>query len=703
MKRRISNFVATHGKSLKSKLTLITVPLIAAIILTADLIMFSMSYNTSRKTMHALGLQTLEIQSANIKNILDGYTNALNIISTQYTKNFNAEKLLQSAKILAENNPEDYNYIRMTLPNGTQYTTTDGLDSIGDPIQINYLDQINDGKDVIYSMPKSLKGDSAVFNVVVAVRDKRNKCLAILTAVFDNDKINDYIAKMTINDQGLGAMIDETTTIIAYPKKQHINSFNFLTSNHLGYIGLDTFGKNLLKSKSKSGIETCINNEGLDCEIYYHTIKDTDWTVGIIVPQKVLYASDRTMFILLLSTGLITILLLSLLLRYMIRKIVVSPIQSVNRLAQDFTLGKLYSTEADHINNVDEIGDLAHNIRNMKEKLRESVQLIRQNSNETANRGKNLTDIVTVLSSDTQKQATAVEQISAALENMATSIEQNTSNAKMAWESSESIAEDVLTITKAAASTLACIQSVITKANIINEITSRTDLLAINAAVEAARAGENGKGFAVVAAEIRQLAEHCQEASVQINESGARSLKITERSADLVDKITPRIRKNAAMVSDIATSCNDQLDRTMAIKNAVEQLVNITQSNSHSSEALLQNTENMINLWRKLNEAVGFFKLNNEEFNEKTRFELEQMIEDHKSEILKLKVQLTAISENESRLTQHESQPDKTDQIIQAPSTDTESHHNPGATIILEPQTDNVANDIIDKNYENYE
>ncbi len=75
--------------------------------------------------------------------------------------------------------------------------------------------------------------------------------------------------------------------------------------------------------------------------------------------------------------------------------------------------------------------------------------------------------------------------------------------------------------------------------NLISDISTSTNLLALNASIEAARAGEAGKGFAVVASEVGNLANSTQD-SLKVVKS------VIERVQQNVRDITAQVEENSA-------------------------------------------------------------------------------------------------------------------------------------------------------------
>lgn len=74
--------------------------------------------------------------------------------------------------------------------------------------------------------------------------------------------------------------------------------------------------------------------------------------------------------------------------------------------------------------------------------------------------------------------------------------------------------------------------------NLISEISTSTNLLALNASIEAARAGEAGKGFAVVATEVGHLANNTQETLGEVE-------AVIERVQNNVKEITLQVEENS--------------------------------------------------------------------------------------------------------------------------------------------------------------
>src|SRR5207237_3705876 len=128
--------------------------------------------------------------------------------------------------------------------------------------------------------------------------------------------------------------------------------------------------------------------------------------------------------------------------------------------------------------------------------------------------------------------------------------------------------------------TVEAMKAIDQKISIIEEIAYQTNLLALNAAIEAARAGEHGKGFAVVATEVRKLAERSQTAAQEISGLAGSSVKIAERSGQLLNELLPSIRKTSELVQDVTAASSEQAGGVGQMNRAMSMVDEVTPRNS---------------------------------------------------------------------------------------------------------------------------
>lgn len=150
----------------------------------------------------------------------------------------------------------------------------------------------------------------------------------------------------------------------------------------------------------------------------------------------------------------------------------------------------------------------------------------------------------------------------------------------------------------------------------INEIASQTNLLALNASIEAARAGEAGKGFAVVANQVNVLADQSAQAAKESSLLIETSVKAVEKgmviagqTAAQLDEVAKTSETITEEVSNIADTLETQTTEIYQINEGIEQINDVVQTNSATSEECAAASQEMSSEADNLRELIQKFQV----------------------------------------------------------------------------------------------
>ena len=216
------------------------------------------------------------------------------------------------------------------------------------------------------------------------------------------------------------------------------------------------------------------------------------------------------------------------------------------------------------------------------------------------------------LSDRTTRQAATIEETSAAMEQLATTVLENAKEAEEASGIADRVrttAEEGGDVMRQANEAMERITSSSNKISniigMIDDIAFQTNLLALNASVEAARAGEAGKGFAVVAVEVRRLAQSAAEASNEVKALIEQSVtevdggsKLVAQAAKSLEAMLEAARSNNTIMVSIADKSKSQASSIEQINQAVRDMDETTQHNAalvEETNAAIEQTESQAN------------------------------------------------------------------------------------------------------------
>lgn len=343
------------------------------------------------------------------------------------------------------------------------------------------------------------------------------------------------------------------------------------------------------------------------------------------------------------------VVLIAIIISFIMGRRLMRPLVKVSTIIEDVANGNIEADFSVVKESNDEIGLIIEKMKELTQSLGSIVGKIRNSSDTMSSNSYELNDTSSQTLAANNEISKAVEDVAEGSTGMAASISKINENLlemsnetkdinasvdeiknqtvavqdsskimndkiKSMQDSSHKMDEGISAISKRIETVNTTVDKVSNIVSVIEEISSETNLLSLNASIEAARAGDAGKGFAVVAQEIRVLSDntntelenikqiisslveecrYCVQASGTIVDDNAKQKEEIKAVLDEFGSLDEQIQKTAEKADEIEELVTAMIELNDDITKSSNSLTDVSAANAAATEEMNANIEEL--------------------------------------------------------------------------------------------------------------